>query len=255
MKKILLIGDGHVGSKFGLNHPDYISPDMERTSDCRLLYNKFCDVRDKAGKVDYVFVGADMQDGWNPFEHGDDRVAEEKKQIEISARLLHMIKGSPKFICVEGSTYHQNTRKLDELLAEKLNAPIHSHYRSPAPATWNIYVERVEFNLAHPITVSKSTWQYQTTPIAREEVLAILNDNKASVILRWHAHYFVFAGYTEHIGIVCPGFQTKTPFQGRVSPLGEYRVGALMFTVDKGEWDWYRVGPLLKTKPEVLKLH
>jgi len=249
MKRIGVLADTHVGSKYGVNLPEYLSPDELKTTHCIDLYERFQTVVDWLGKLDVVFFGGDSCDGWNPREHGDDRTAEEGKQVEIAVKLLSMLKGSPQWYFVDGSEYHRGSRKLDTKVAEKLGGVESIDYHTPAPPVFNVEKEGIAFNFAHPITVSKSTWQYQTTPIAREEVLAILNQNPADVVLRFHAHYFTYAGFAEHLGVVCPGFQAKTPFQGRVSPLGEYRIGAVKFEVHKGEYDWNR--KIWKTKPTV----
>lgn len=250
-KRVLVMGDFHVGDRCGLNMPEYLSQADKETSDCLQLYERFLIVRDWAGKVNIVVLGGDLADGWNLKEHGDRRVSDEPRQVEIAVKLAKLIKGSPKFYAVDGSPYHRGTRNLDTMIADKLGAVEHPHYHTTAPPLWDFRVEKVQFNDAHPISISKSTWQYMTTPIAREEVLAILNNNGADIVLRHHAHYFVYAGYTHHFGAVCPGFQTKTPFQGRVSPLGEYKIGALLFLIDDDEFDWYQ--KIWSTKAEVVQ--
>jgi len=251
MKRIGVIGDKHVGSKYGLNLPEYLSPDQIKSTHCMANYEKWTRVVDWLGKLDYVFDGGDSCDGWNRKEHGDDRTAVEEKQVEINVKLLRMLKGSPKFYFVDGSEYHRGSRKLDTSLANAMGGVEHPDHHTRAPPVFDVRVEDVCFNFAHPITVSKSTWQYQTTPIAREQVLAILNENPADIVLRFHAHYFVYSGYAEHLGVVCPGFQTKTPYQGRISPLGEYRIGAVRFEVHNGEFDWNRL--IWKTKTTVVE--
>lgn len=236
----------------GLSMPEYISQAMARQSDCLMLYEILTEIRDEVGKIDVLFLGGDIADGWNPREHADDRTATEDQQVEIASKIIREFKGSPHIYAVDGTCYHRGSRKLDELIADEVGAEKHKHYGSTAPPLWDVRVEDVCFNIAHPITISKSTWQYQTTPVAREQVLAILNQNPANIVLRFHAHYWVYAGYLRHFGAVCPGFQTKTPFQGRISPLGEYRIGAVLFNVDGSKWDWDEM--IWPTKPEVVKV-
>ena len=228
-----------------------MSPSDQKDTDCQEIYDKFTNVIDWAGKVDVLLVGGESCDGWNPIEHGEDRTATEKRQIEIAVKALKLVKGSPKIYCLNGSRYHRGSMDLDEQVAHEVKAATHPHYRSQAPHIWDVKIEDTNFNFAHHISVSKSTWQYQTTPIAREEVLAILNDNPAQIVLRFHAHYFVYAGYTSHLGMVCPGYETKTPYQAQISPLGEYAIGSVLFDVDGNEWDWHQ--KIWKTKPSVVK--
>ena len=252
MKTVAEMSDWHVGSRFGISHPDYISRAEARRSDCTILYNSLMEIRDQIGKIDVLILGGDIADGWNPKEHGDDRTATEDQQVEIATKLVRELKGSPTIYAVDGTCYHRGSRKLDELIADRVGAVEHHHYRSRAPPLWDFQVQDVNFNIAHPITISKSTWQYQSTPIAREEVLAILNQNPANIVLRFHAHYWVYVGYLHHFGAVCPGYQTKTPFQGRVSALGEYRIGSVIFNVNGSEWDWHE--HIWSTEPEISKV-
>ncbi len=251
MKNVAVISDTHVGSAYGLGHPDFLSEHQKQTTDSLMLYDRYCEVLEWFGKIDIVLHLGDSCESINYKGRGSDIKLEETDQIKSIVKLLRMIKGSPKFYMVEGSEYHCGPKKLDELVAEQIGAVVHPHYHTPAPPHHDILIEGVQLNIAHPITVSKSTWQYQTTPLAREQVLAVLNDNPAHVVFRGHAHHWIYCGFTEHFGAVVPGFQTKTPFQGRISPLGEYRIGAVKLEVDGSEFDWHR--KLWKTKLEVLK--
>ena len=238
MKKILVLTDFHVGSRFGLNHPEYLSEFEKKHSDSPMLYRNYCEVLDWAGKVDYVFFLGDACDGWNPKEHGDDRVVEENIQVEAAAKLVRMVKGSPKIYVCDGSDYHRGIRKLDELFAQRIDAEPHPVYAYRAFPEVTVKIEETTFNLAHYVTASTTTWQFRTTPAARELVLAKLNENPSKIILRGHAHYMVYAGFTSSLAMVCPGWQTKTPFMARRSPLNEPRWGTVKFTVDHEKWDW-----------------
>lgn len=250
MKTLLDIGDAHVGEAHGVSLPEYLSPKQRRTTDCLANYERWNEVRDYAGKLDGLIIHGDMADGANLLERGDDRTDPEKTQVEIAAKLIRDFRGSPGIFYVDGSPYHRGIRNLDRQIAEAVGAEYSKHYESQAPPIWTFKVEDVYINVAHWISVSKSTWQYMTTPVAREMVLAMLNRNPAQIVLRGHAHYMVGAFYSDHVGIVCPGFQTKTPFQARISPLGEYRLGAVKLTVDGSKFDW-DLSKLWKTEPEL----
>ena len=234
----MVVGDFHVGSRYGLNLPEYVSPKMERESDCLMLYEDWEEVIDWANKVHYAFFMGDMCDGWNPKEHGNDRTQEENAQVESASKLAKMIRGNPECHVVEGSGYHRGSKNLDDLFAKEINAVPHPKYGYFAWPDKTLEIEKVPFHLAHNITVSKSTWQYRTTPAARELILAILNENPARIVLRAHAHYYVYAGFTKTLGMVIPGFQTQTPFMTRISPFNEPRWGGVLFEVDGENFVW-----------------
>jgi predicted phosphodiesterase len=240
MKRILVLTDFHVGSRYGLSLPEYLSDFEKEHGDSLTLYENYCEVIDWAGKVNYVFFLGDACDGWNPKEHAADRILEEQRQIEVAAKLLKMVKGSPTIFFCEGSGYHRGrgAGNLDEQAAQMTGAVKHPRYVRHAHSEINVAIEDVVFNLAHRITTSTTTWQYRTTPAARELTLAKLNENPARVILRGHAHYMVYAGFVTSLGMVCPGWQTKTPFMAAQSPLNEPRWGAVLFTVDGEDYDW-----------------
>jgi uncharacterized protein (DUF2141 family) len=237
-KKVLTFADWHIGSRFGLNHPEYVSQHLKKQSDCIMLHDCFNEVRDHVGKVDYIFYLGDICDGWNPKEHSDNRVQEEKYQVEAATKLHQTIQGSPAVYAVHGSHYHNGDRKLDEQFAKEIKAIPEPKYGFYAPADATIKIEDTHFHIAHFITVSKSTWQYRSTPSARELILAVLNDNPARIVLRAHAHYFVYAGFHTSVGMILPGMETQTPFMASTSPLSEPRWGAVLFTIDGDRFDW-----------------
>ncbi len=161
MKNVAVISDTHVGSAYGLGHPDFLSEHQKQTIDSPMLYEKYCEVLDWLGKIDIVLHLGDSCESINYKGRGADIKLEETDQIRSTVKLLRMIKGSPKFYMVEGSEYHCGPKKLDELVAEQLGAKVHPHYHTPAPPHHDILIEGVQFNIAHPISISKSTWQYQ----------------------------------------------------------------------------------------------
>ena len=73
------------------------------------------------------------------------------------------------------------------------------------------------FHISHQVGVSAASWQYRTTPIARELVAALLNEKelyKYDGVIRSHAHYFVFVRFNA-FGLITPCWQTRTPYMIR----------------------------------------
>jgi len=241
MKRIVATGDWHCGSRFGLATPEYVSEKMRLRSDCLTMYERFCAYRDNVGPIDRLFLMGDLCDGWNPKEHADDRTVEEKMQVEMASELAKTFQGSPKIYAVDGSGYHRGTRRLDNAVAQAINAIPSKYGRYARPAVL-LDVEGVRFSFAHMTTVSRSSWQYRTTPLALRLVLSRLSrlerENHPYVLLRGHCHTFTYAGFKTQFAATVPAFQTCTPFIEERSPENTCDVGFLFFQVEGDDYTW-----------------
>lgn len=80
-------------------------------------------------------------------------------------------------------------------------------------ATVNIEGHRVYAQ--HKVSVSKSSWQYRSTPIGRALVLAALNEadfGHYDVVLKSHAHYYAYVGFSSSLGMILPCWKAYDAF-------------------------------------------
>lgn len=238
MSKILAIADTHGGSRWGLATPDWISERMKGRSECLAMNSEFVKIRDKVGKVDYLLCGGDLADGTNVKEQGKDLMMDAPHQVLMIAELLKTIKGSPKIYCVEGTPYHTGVQSLDEEVAKGVGA-IPDAYGRFAPKFWLLDIDGVRFSLAHKITVSSSSWQFRSTPLALRLVLSRLNrqedPDKYFILLRAHCHTFQGVFYKHQLGMTIPAFEARTPFAEERMPENNPDIGALLFETNNGK--------------------
>jgi hypothetical protein len=67
----------------------------------------------------------------------------------------------------------------------------------------------------HKISVSKSSWQYRATPLGRALVLAALNEKEMGhydIVLKSHAHYFCYVGFSNSLGMILPAWKAYDSF-------------------------------------------
>jgi hypothetical protein len=171
------------------------------------LWKKMCK---DVGEVDVCVVNGDCCDGVNYKDHGYDLwTTDLDTQIE-SARILLSMVNAKKYIVTQGSGYHvgQNM-SLDQLVARALKGQFGQDVAIRAKEAG------VRMHFSHFVGVSTSSWQYRTTPIARELVSALLNEKeygKYHAVIRSHAHYYCYVEFGSHFGLITPAWQLRTPY-------------------------------------------
>jgi len=245
--KILVLADLHGGSKYGVATSDWVSDRIKGRSHCLEMLEQFNRVRDDVGKVDRLFLLGDLADGANPKEQGKDRIGDDDDQVEMICQLIRTVRGSPKIRVVEGTLYHGGVARLDKQIAEKLGAE-KDQLGNSAPKFWLGNIDGVRFSLAHKITVSQSSWQYRTTPLALRLVLTRLNKqedpSRHMVLIRAHCHTYQGVFFKRQMGVTCPGLEARTPFGEERNPENNPDVGGLFFDVSD---DNYHMQPYAKS--------
>ena len=253
MSKILAVADTHGGSRWGLGTPEWISERMRGRSECLAMHGEFVKIRDKVGKIDYLLCGGDLADGTNIREQGKDRVMDAPHQVLMISELLKTVKGSPKIYVVEGTPYHSGVQCLDEEVAKAVGA-IPDTYGRFAPKFWLLDIDGVRFSLAHKITVSSSSWQYRSTPLALRLVLSRLNrqedPDKYFILLCAHCHTLQGVFFKHQLGLTIPAFEARTPFAEERMPENNPDIGALLFETKNGKLeDWHAFAESFEHKP------
>ena len=234
--KILIVSDLHVGSKFALAEP---TPEYALNNVQKLIYNQWLTMIKDAGKVDYLVVNGDITDGTSYAEEGLHQWTNDvDAQIENAMELVKKI-DYDKLLVTYGSGYHvRRNPNADRTFALRMNADEHGYelFWKPAGTT-------SKFHVQHKISVSLSSWQYRTTSLAREMVLALLNEHvwgSIDVLVRSHAHYFVSVAFTKSLGFITPCWEARTPYLVEKGLAGVPKLGYVLLVGREkdGEWSW-----------------
>ena len=198
---------------------------------------------------DFCIVNGDVCDGPQRKSMGKGVVTSDLKiQIDAAVELLNMV-DADSFFFTMGSEYHcMDDRPLEQVISERMNGTYGDDLI--------IEVEDVRIHASHNIPVSSSSWQYRSTPLARDLLLLELNNSakrygKIDVAIRSHAHYYVTVGFKRQFGIITPGWQTRTPFAVKRDLISPPDIGYIELFVD-GNDAWHRgrffnIGPPSKT--------
>jgi hypothetical protein len=108
-----------------------------------------------------------------------------------------------------------------------------------------IECEEVRMHASHNVPVSASSWQYRSTPLARDLLLHKLNDSARSygdidVVIRSHAHYHVAVMFTHQLGLITPCWQTRTPFAVKRDIISPPDIGYIVLEIDGKNVDMKR---------------
>jgi len=185
-----------------------------------MLWDKWTAMGKDVGPVDIMVVNGDGVDGYGKKNYGEEMITTDlDAQAYIAARCIAEIKAK-KYVILEGTPYHtgQNING-DAQIALHLktmgkNAVCYTDYK--------VDLNNRKFHYAHKVGISKSSWQYRATPVAKELVTALLNVDevgKFDGVFRGHAHYYVRVEFGHHFGTILPCWQLRTPFMAREGPL------------------------------------
>ena len=95
----------------------------------------------------------------------------------------------------------------------------------------------IRMHVGHPIPVSATSWQYRTTPLARDLLLLALNSaedkyGRVDVAIRSHAHYYCACSFTSQLGVITPCWQTRTPYAVKKDLITPPDIGYLILHVE-----------------------
>lgn len=211
----LLISDLHVDSYFGLIPLKCkidgmkIQPNREQT----ILQKEWSKMCSKEKGLDFCLINGDICDGYQKAEQGKYVITSDlRTQAEHAVELISMI-DAKKFFLTKGTEYHaMNDRPLEQYVADLLKERgIIVSYRPEQ----SIAADWCRIHALHHIPVSMSTWQYRTTPLARDALLYELHEDvygHYNLIVRSHAHYYVGVDFGHRAAVITPAWQTRTPF-------------------------------------------
>lgn len=228
--KILLLSDLHLGSKWALWPPnftvknprtDMIEPIPQNTVGKTIWAHWLKMLASlKQEKPDCIILNGDLIEGAQRKEGGRGLITPEI--FQQTAACIKVLKTLPKvpMYFTAGTDYHQlpDGISADLFIAEAMGGEFGDE----------LVIEECGIRIfsRHVIGMSQSTWQYQTTAPAREQMLLYINQasekyGKIDVAVFSHRHQFVAAQFRSGLAVVTPCWQGKTVFavkKGIISP-------------------------------------
>lgn len=243
MKKGLVISDTHFGSYYA-PMPDRVDFEDRTGEVIRYLPSNTQKELNKAwkkmvgnGHYDFCLVNGDVCDGPQKKSMGKGVITSNlKTQADIAVEMLSQIDADALYFTM-GSEYHcMDDRPLEQYVAERMNGTYSDDMI--------LEVEECRIHASHNIPVSSSSWQYRSTPLARDLLLLELNNSAKKyghidVAIRSHAHYYISVGYKSQTGIITPAWQTRTPFAVKKDLITPPDIGYVELFID-GDEIWHK---------------
>lgn len=231
--KILVVSDLHVGSRYALMPPKW--GDVTANSVQKQILKMWNEMCQNEKNIDYLIVNGDAVDGIQPFNEGKELcISDVSEQVDAAESLVNQI-DCDKILVTYGTTYHtKENPNLDEQFAKQIHAKAHDYEINFQPEGIKDII-----HLSHQINVSTSSWQYRTTPLAKELVAALLNEKelyKYKSIIRSHAHYYCYVAFSKSFGLITPCWQTRTPYMIRKGLSLIPKMGYVTLNIEDGEW-------------------
>lgn len=241
MKKILLLSDLHVGSKYGLWPPGFkaINPrNDEREEIPQNAANKaiwmhwlkmLAEMRNE--RPDCIILNGDLIEGPQRREGGRGLMTPDLPvQLAACLKVLRTLpRGIPLYFTA-GTDYHQ---------IEGMNADLWIAEQMGGEYGDELIIEECGIRIfaRHSIGISQSTWQYQTTAPAREQMLLYINQasekyGRIDVAVFSHRHQFVAAQFRSGLAVVTPCWQGKTVFAVKKGIISPPQIGWVSLIID-----------------------
>jgi hypothetical protein len=203
MKEFIIISDLHAGSRYSIS-PTPKGPVQQAL---RKMWREMLDTTSTISDLHGINLG-DNCDGRDRKGSGQYNTTNDiMEQIGIAETLLNEI-NAKDWCFVQGSYYHtdQNVSS-DQLLAYIMKGQFGNELV--------VKSDGQRLHCSHAVGVSMASPAYRTTPIARELMLAAINEKeygKFNLIMRGHAHYFCRVSFGGSHGIICPCWKGRDTF-------------------------------------------
>lgn len=232
MKKILVTGDLHCGSVYGLLPPSFERQDKKgrgyygRT----YLWQKWLDMAKATSGADVVIVNGDLTDGRQQLQQQTEmNLADTSEQVSACIECLKQLrpKKDAKWFFIKGSEYHDlRGCPTVEAIANAFHAvqPTPRDNVGVGVYSWDVLDLEVEpnviINVQHGTGVASGF--YRSTPYDREGIFSALAGKegkmpKADCVVRSHAHIFLHLEHASKHIIAVPAWQLQTTFMRKNS--------------------------------------
>jgi hypothetical protein len=227
LKEFIIISDMHCGSRFAVTN----TPHNNVQKAIKKIWNGMLDELSTHTLTAGINLGdnCDGVDRHGAGEYND--TSNILEQVDIATTLLDQIPVKKWFV-VQGSPYHtsQNVSS-DALVARGIDAEFGEELVINAGK---------RIHCSHMVGVSMASPAYRTTPIAREMMLAAINEKeygKYDCILRGHAHYAVKVQFGSSQGLICPCWKGRDAFASRRTLAMMPHIGYVIIKIDNDHLD------------------
>jgi hypothetical protein len=242
-KILLALGDTHIGNEGSVMPEEVNSDELIPGRNRRYFPNqiqkellkKWYAMVDDCPRPDVLLLNGDLVDGKNYKESGMGTwTTDVHLQSQTLKELVSMLKPR-KIVGTSGSPYHSDRNpNMDKIAVEACGGTFRGGYAA-------LNIDGIRVHAQHKVSVSKSTWQYRSTPVGRAMVLAALNESDFGhydVILKSHAHYYCYVGYSNSLGIILPAWKAYDPFGDTNLEFNNPAIGYVKFTIENGTYSF-----------------
>lgn len=257
-KKILVIGDLHCGSMGGLTPPQWIISKGRNQFFSKLqeeMWENYIETLKDFGKIDVLVVNGDIIEGKGTRSGSTELLAPDMiEQTDMAIEAISHIKAD-KIFFTYGTPYHTASTSgedFDKIVANAFKSTIHDEL--------NLKVNDVLFNIKHKVGSSSSPYN-RAVNVSKHRLWDELqtirnNDERPSIYLRSHVHYFSFCGESEWTAFTLPALQSNQTKYGARQCVGLTDWGMCMFKVGSDGFEGYdcRLFQLMSNKKRVIQI-
>ena len=252
IRNILVIGDLHVGSIYGMLPPDFVSSDgaeKPQNDGQKYLWECWQDMKTKAARfsIDSVVVNGDLIEGKQPKQRASELTLvapndQESAAVFLMRDLRNWIEKNTgrqvPFFFVQGTEYHEGrgAEELESIAARVQGANIDSNFSGRhCKEVLDLDMGGTVLNFAHHL--GGGSGFTRSGSLDAEALWCQITSSKgqavaADLIVRSHLHFFMHVEHTGRHAFLCPCWQLQTRFARHRSA---YKlmpdIGALIFHV------------------------
>lgn len=242
MKKILIVGDLHIGSVWGLSPPQYLAKYGNHVNQNEVQVHLWKHWREflkqvKKRKYDTLILNGDNIDGPAPRDRGRCLMSTEMEdQVMNAATIIEeliSVGGFGEVFELSGTDYHTSVQQDNEAQLAKY---IDAEYLGLGP--FDFTVEDTRINVSHG---TGSSYWYRGTKMDKigfTMQLNIAGDGlyNSRHIIRSHLHFRAALEYEHQSIYVVPAWQAQTDYMRKKDPLKMIpNIGSLELVVDGSE--------------------
>jgi hypothetical protein len=228
---MVVIADLHCGSVYGITPPKEQRPPHRKRQE--ESWREYCRMTRNWAKPDILLVNGDMIEGNQSRQGGAELLTPDRTvQCDMAVEALKLWQAK-KIYMTYGTPYHvgEKAEDYERSIAQRLGAVIEGRLY--------FTLEGLTFDVRHFIPTTVVPYG-QATPVSRELTWDLVKEARGSaphvdVVIRSHAHRYVYLEDGDRIAMITPGLQLIGGRFGSRQCSGEIWWGALRFQIHKGE--------------------